>query len=659
MSISLVNTIALPNDLAAHGRNHLAIYRNGVVSIYEKDEVNNTLNLQPTSYTIAGVVDMRLSADGSAVAVRTATRTFRLTGGTQTGYDVVGEFGISNTGTIVVLNIASSQVSVITTTTKNFTATLTTADKVSVGLNSFVVYNSTRGLSAPFTGVALTQTTFAQPVAYVAWVRESRYAYFNASGSVLFNNVTRVMSRVLYFHRNCGQHIVANDGTYDWAFVKDYPQSEPFRLRSNPRDISAVATPTALWMQLDSTALPIKDVVSGAPVLASADVTVPGGKITNTDNTVAVLDKIPPIYFGANEDFSMEGWFNFSSISTYAGSIISLDMLGIGGDGNRSYMLAIQETLNAYFLLTPNGNGAGYVNNPSTPTIALNTDNHLAVSRVSGTLKLYLNGVVIFTGPNAIAAFRSTEFLSIRRGAVGKRWNIRILRGASAYNGPFVPPVSFPPYTPTYYQSDVVSDIVLQACFRNNRNANELNGTAFTLASTAAIAYGRITTTPVNASRWSVPVAAFSAGDFTIECKVRVITLPTNTGGAYVMAQMGASAANSSWAITLGTDGALGFMYTQNGTTFSTMPLNRTLAINIDYHIVLERVDGVLTFYLDGLRAYFNPLVGALFTSTLPVSNATGVATSLGATQVTNIRIAKRAMYKGAVKASPTFPLIA
>jgi len=415
---------------------------------------------------------------------------------------------------------------------------------------------------------------------------------------------------------------------------------------------------TTLWSQFsfrDNLAI---DDVTQAPVLLS-NATITGNKLVNTASTDKPMDMAMPLYLSAAEDFSIEGWLNMSSIPDAAAA---LSMYAPSGSTDFAFFLGAQA--NGTVIAIVNDNGAS----PNTGRITvpaagftLNADHHLAVGRVAGVLTIYLNGVPIYSGPNATATFRSTEFLNIRNGAIGKRWNMRIFRGKSAYNGPFTPPTILPTITPAVYDEAVAADIVFQSCMRQNSLVNEATGENITLLGTATVAYGRLNIQPQATSRFSAPCAYFGAADFTIECKVRMPVNPA-TAESGIMGQYGnAFDANCNWLMwTSGSRGVI-FYWVDSAGSARNIQASVPLPLNSDCHVVVEKVGSTITMYFDGVkvaegsapipfinRAALRPLRNLW-------DNTSGTANTL---QVTNIRIAKRAMYNGKITPASTLPRI-
>lgn len=665
MSIALLNTVALPNVLLAHGKNHVAVYQNGVVSTYAKDDANNTLTLQPTTYALADVIALKMSNDGNVIAAQTATKTYRLTGGVQTPIDIVGAFDVANDGTLVIVNVTAQQISVVQAVTRNFTASVTANDKVAIGTSKFIVYSKSRYFSGSFLGSSIGTTAFDYTAAFVIAATGDKFAFFFDKGDVQYNGITRTGMPRLYFHRNIGKYVVANDGTFDWAYQRQYPQSNPFKLRANSMVIPVDTDMSPYtWMQMRFAGnSQLEEVAEMQPVLGT-NVSVTGNKLANTLATNQVLDGLTPVYFKANEDFSIEGWANFSSVGAAGAAIICLDSQVVA-DSNRTFNLFVAQDLSIGFMLTSTGAYAGGGVNPATPKITLNSDNHFAACRVNGTLKIYLNGVEIYSGANNTVAYKSTNLMGIRLGATGSRWGLRICRGESAYKAAFEP-LALPALTPQYYEPAVRDDIVFQSAFRNNSLLNEMDfvgGRDIVMAGPTSVSNGRLKTTAATTSRFSAPCKYFGAGDFTIEVLFRLPTYP-GTQENCVIGQYVNSGQTSSWLLWYSAGG--GFIFyaasqASGGNSNVALASTQILPLNVDVHLVIERVNGVTTIYMDGVAVGSNNTINfPLFdnTDTVPIRNNWVYTDSTNPLSIKWIRIAKRAMYNGVVKPLSTPPKV-
>lgn len=409
-----------------------------------------------------------------------------------------------------------------------------------------------------------------------------------------------------------------------------------------------------VWSQLTfKEGLPLDEGSETLLTLGSgASIDTSDSTLLMTNTTDAALNGMPPPYIKANEDFSIESWVAFTSVSQYGGTILSLDMLGAGGEGNISMYFAVLPAQAINFLLTSTGNrgGAGDATITNIPEL-LQPKAHIAACRVNGVLTIYVNGQIKYQGPHSTAGFLSTEMMSIRRGAIGKRWNIRMMRGKSAYNGPFTPPTELPALVYETYTEEEQRGIVFQASFRRNEFINEITREPFTLSGTAAMQWNRIITQQPSSSRFEAPLAYFGAGDFTIECKFR-ITQAMGNGQCGVITQWayGGQAGNS-WCLFFTGALQLQFAYVYSGTSTYSFNANRLLPkYGADVHVVVEKVGNIVSMYFDG------DLVGQM-NAPLPIINNSTVRglrdnwdsfpANSDSLHVTNIRIAAKALYNG------------
>lgn len=421
-----------------------------------------------------------------------------------------------------------------------------------------------------------------------------------------------------------------------------------------PAPVAGYTDPT--WSQMSFADGVAREDVSEAS-LTMTNATITANKLVNTTSTDTPLDKALPVYFSANEDFSVEGWGNFSSISTAGASIICLDNQAIV-DTNRSFNLYVDSTLAVGFMLTSSGAFTGGASTPANPKITLNSDNHFAACRVSGVLKMYLNGVEIFSAANVVAAFKTTMYMGVRQGAIGKRWNMRVMRGKSAYTGAFTPPATLPAITVPTYASDVAADIVFQSCFRRESVNDEVSNTPLAFSGVGAtVANGRLNIAQTGATaRFQKFIPYFGAGDYTIEATLRVISTAGNEN--CIMGQYVNPGQNNSWLMWY--SAGMGLIFYSNSTAGGLVGLSatKTLPVNVDVHVVVEKYNGVITIYMDGVACGSATNTQPLSdnSATIPVRNWWGDNSMNNNMSIKHIRIAKRAMYKGVVKPAPTLP---
>ena len=147
------------------------------------------------------------------------------------------------------------------------------------------------------------------------------------------------------------------------------------------------------------------------------------------------------LYFGTG-DFTIELWFNFSTIPTAAATFLSM----YGGEVNGWSFQFRGESNNVFRF----GNGDATLLDSSSQTLSNNTWYYLAVTRSGTSLKLFLNGSQIGSATNS-TSLTATQQMTIgglyALGAIyqqftGYLYDVRITKGVartitSSPSGPF------------------------------------------------------------------------------------------------------------------------------------------------------------------------------------------------------------------------------
>ena len=160
------------------------------------------------------------------------------------------------------------------------------------------------------------------------------------------------------------------------------------------------------------------------------------GSIYNPAGSSLRVNSIAPNAFGTG-DFTVEFWLY--PLGTQFGTPIS----NWTGPGNWAFLFEGQQ-------ITFSGPAAGYQVFVKDPTnITLNQWTHIAVSRASGTMRLFRNGIVVASAANS-TNFTAAGQLSI--GSLygdGASWqfngyfdDIRITSGIARYTSDFAPPTA-------------------------------------------------------------------------------------------------------------------------------------------------------------------------------------------------------------------------
>ena len=388
-------------------------------------------------------------------------------------------------------------------------------------------------------------------------------------------------------------------------------------------------------------------------------------------------------------NFTLEGWFNFSSLPSTNGYQATL--FSKWATSNSSYEFYLYNSSGTYALyLTYSLNGSTSTNlGPISFTPALNAWYHIAVCRSSTNVIFYVNGTqqgstqtlsgTIFDGSGSLSignfnAQANTYF----NGYVS---NARIVKGVAVYTGTFTPPTL--PLTATQSAGTNIAAITgtatsLLTCQSNRFKDNSTNAFAITVngtpkvqafqpfsppASYTAAAYGGsgyfngttdYLTTPANTA------FAFGTGDFTVEAWIYTTSRIGSGNFGSQIAGCQIYGVSADWLFCLTAGGLLYFQITSSITgayvSTSTVPLNAWT------HVAFVRASGVVKAFINGVDA------GNSGTYATSVSNAStsfsaggasnGSASSLLQGYISNLRIVKgTAVYTGAFTPPTLAPL--
>ena len=185
----------------------------------------------------------------------------------------------------------------------------------------------------------------------------------------------------------------------------------------------------------------IYDAAGGKPVTLGGDPTVGTTRTNNATSSIYldgtgdyILMPAGTVNFGSTEDYTIEGWINFNSISGDQG-IFQVNWPG----NNLELILAYW---NGWYTYVASSTGQDTSVTPTT-----NQWYHVAISRESQTLRVFLDGNIIRTVNSegttfnnlgiAIGGYVSESYLS---DAYFEEW--RITRGLARYTSTFTPPTA-------------------------------------------------------------------------------------------------------------------------------------------------------------------------------------------------------------------------
>lgn len=370
----------------------------------------------------------------------------------------------------------------------------------------------------------------------------------------------------------------------------------------------------------------------------------------------------PCDYFGAG-DFTIEVKFNLTAVqSTYGALILGQWHYGAQTNDNNCWFLHASPARILSFGISKSPASSDYSAFASNTAFAFGVDNHVVIERVQGVVSMYLNGILVVQGVDATPIRKvSTQF--IRSGGTsnlysmaGNVWDVRIA-DRPMYSGEIVVLPQFPKL-PDWeeYSSEVLNDIVVQCDLRDGNARNAKTGELLTFSGTGVPVRERLVTTLANTSRWYIPCAYFGAGDFTIEFDIVFIS-HTGASSRPFFGQFQGGAGPNSWVFYTSASGNVVFQ--ANGADAASVSIDtatgpakyQVMSAGREYHVVAERVNGVLSMYIDGDLIGSAPFASALVDMTgYPITNLYDLANSkYCATEIGNVRVAKRALYNGAV----------
>lgn len=301
-------------------------------------------------------------------------------------------------------------------------------------------------------------------------------------------------------------------------------------------------------------------------------------------------------------DFTVEAWiyptkYTASIIDNRTGGSATGLFLGLVAGGN------VQVYSNVQVLLSPG-------------TVPLNAWTHIALSRFSNTMYLYINGVAVTSGSNS-TNYTDNNLRIGEQGGGGQPWggyisNIRLVKGQAIYNGAnFIPPNM--PVT-------AVSNTQLLSLQYNggamNSGFEDTGPYDFLVTRAGNVAQGTFTPYGSNWSNYfdgtgdylSINYASGStiAGDFTWEC------------WAY---DTGATAYGTLLGWRNGSSGFSGFIIQRNNNNNVSVTINQsgftitqtsnTYVTNQWNHVALVRSGSTVTLYVNGTSAGSGTLSGS------------------------------------------------
>jgi hypothetical protein len=327
------------------------------------------------------------------------------------------------------------------------------------------------------------------------------------------------------------------------------------------------------------------------------------GSISFSGSNYLSIPNSSRLVFGAG-DFTVEAWINLTSIPGANVSTIA----GVW-DASTGYGWIIQTDPSMLRIVT-----TGLVFTSASWAPATNIWYHIAVSRSSGSIRIFVNGTQIGTTATVTGDIQSTFTLNIGMNRDGGNSSLpfngyvddlRITKGYARYTANFTPPTyEAPIVTGTEYDYNYAQVILLLngdgtngstkfTDLSSNQNKVTASGTAQVSTSTKKFGTGSIYLNGGSTSYLDIPYTSafnFTSVNFTIEAWVNIVNVsPANpilsrwhSGGDWVYAVYG---------------GKQYFGY--NGGSLNKTSTT-TLSNNTWYHVAVVLSGTTLTFYLNG-----------------------------------------------------------
>jgi hypothetical protein len=320
-------------------------------------------------------------------------------------------------------------------------------------------------------------------------------------------------------------------------------------------------------------------------------------------------------WYTGGVDFTIECWF-------FANSLTGTSYVDAGSTkstlvGNRSATASTD-----YWSFGPNAggtvtfyyfNGAGVAVN-STSTITANTWNHIAMTKTSSGITIFVNGVAQTTTaisgtPQSSASFPITIGQGNNTSYNGYVSNLRIVRGTAIYSGNFTVPTA--PLT-------AVTNTTLLTCqsnrFRdastNNLTLTVTGNTSVTDFSPFAPAYPGISYNQSDITNWSgyfdgsgdfinrngSGIVNFGTADFTVEAW---INLGNTTGSKVILGGAGSNAFGFRYGTSFGVNGGLS-IYREGVADLDYASF--AFSANTWYHVAVVRQSATIKYFVDGVQ---------------------------------------------------------
>jgi hypothetical protein len=407
---------------------------------------------------------------------------------------------------------------------------------------------------------------------------------------------------------------------------------------------------------IDNSSSPITLTVTGSPTVvafspfnptASWSAATYGGSgyFDGSGDYLSIADN-DAFALGSN-DWTIECWVYVSSLSSQG---FVAQVASNGADASIGFVLGINASGYPYVASYING---AYTAATASTAIVVNQWNHIAGSRASGTMGVFLNGSRLASTAVSGSSVNSTATVTVgasNSGAsaltTGYIANARIVNGTAVYSGTTytVPTAPLTAITNTSLLLNFSNAGIYDATSKNDLetvgNAQISNTTAkWGSTSIKFDGTGDYLQAPDS------ELIEFGSGDFTIETWVRFAALPSS-GAYYTLVSKWDNSTQKSYLwYVYNASGTyqLYFTYTTNGSTNINPVATITPSINTWYHYAVSRSGANLRMFIDGTQvgSTYNIATDTIFGGTYPlqVGASTGANTLNGYMQ--DVRVTK------------------
>lgn len=403
--MKLQNTLNVPNQFAAQGINHVAIYQDGAVSTYQKNKPFAKMALDGPTYSIMGVRQIRISPSGEYIAVQTKTKTVRLHNGVQENFDNnVGAFSIADTGQIVMIALASGAVQVIDSSVTNLTVAVTDDDRVVCAKGRYMVYNRARTIISTYENLVLSPVASAKEIVWATHDHNGKFVVFYSDGTFSYDGAAAKALAVpnLLGFRDAGDQILATDTKKDWCVNHFRPLAYPELVRPFKWTLPSTTNTDFADMLLmapgsgyGTSSFDLKNGITIATVSAMTTVAdSPYGAtgkslvFNGTTSTLATADSAD-IQLGAN-DFTIEMFVKVTSLPTGIGAIMNKG--AIANSTASAYALLANSTAKTFNFVASTNGSAYQVGNVEWGKWEVGVWTHIAITRKGNIWRCFQNG---------------------------------------------------------------------------------------------------------------------------------------------------------------------------------------------------------------------------------------------------------------------------